>query len=116
MILKAQLKVAAEGVKKKGGDKGLVMDSETKKFQTAEHGGNEQQKPFTDPQLSEIRQLFDRLESDGHRTKSRHRNTTPCFYGYKKLQEQNQDYQEDIELSFRNINRLRNLPIDNLSI
>ena len=72
MILQAELNIVAEGVEK--GDKGLNVEDVTKTFQTTEYVGNEQQKVFTEPQVFEIRQLFDRLESDGHRTRSRHGN------------------------------------------
>lgn len=72
MILKAELNIVAEGLKK--GDKGLTMEDVTKTFQTTKYVGNEQQKVFTEPHLFEICQLFDRVESDGHRTRSRHGN------------------------------------------
>lgn len=72
MILKAELNIVAEGLKK--GDKGLTMEDVTKTFQTTKYAGNEQQKVFTEPHLFEICQLFDRVESDGRRTRSRHGN------------------------------------------
>lgn len=72
MILKAELNIVAEGLKK--GDKGLTMEDVTKTFQTTKYVGNEQQKVFTEPHLFEICQLFDRVESDGRRTRSRHGN------------------------------------------